>query len=78
MRITALVGGKTKGLTGLEDSLIEYIATLIKEAEELGREQVYKALEEDEIAYCIAQNGLPYCKNCGLDVGELRHTIEGK
>ena len=27
--------------------------------------------------YCQANNGLPYCKNCGIDFDELLKDIQG-
>jgi len=35
-------------------------------------EEILDFIDKHYLAYCREQNGLPYCKNCGLDLDELK------
>ena len=47
-----------------------------KEIRKQAQEEIFKILEEEQIKYCIEQNGMSVCKNCGLDVEELRKRVK--
>jgi len=56
------------------------IKLLLKLAEQKAREEerssIMKYLNDNHIQYCINQNGLPYCKNCGLDLKEMELDLK--
>ena len=39
------------------------------------RERILKSLADNELEYCRQQNGRDECKNCGLDIEELRNRL---
>lgn len=47
----------------------------IKEAVEEERNNIFKYLENNYIKHCKDHNALPYCKNCGLDLVELKKDL---
>ena len=55
---------------------IEQFESKLKLQREKDREDIFKYLENNYIKYCKEQNGMPYCKNCGLDLVEMENDLD--
>ena len=49
---------------------------LIDQSYQAGQQAVFDYIDKHYLEYCREQNGLPYCKNCGLDLEELKKELE--
>ena len=54
----------------------DFILSKLKLQREKDREDIFKYLENNYIKYCKEQNGMPYCKNCGLDLVEMENDLD--
>jgi hypothetical protein len=60
---------------------IGFVLMTVKEYEQLLTEERRKAVEtvykelQNAGSYCLQANGLPYCKNCGLDFPALMQKL---
>lgn len=62
----------------IKDFIRQTIQSEREQAVEKERERFLKIIDENYLNYCRNHNGLPYCKNCGLDVDELKDLISQK
>lgn len=58
-----------------QEEIEHFIMLVYLTAQKRGEERVIKLLKEKYLAYCKQQNGLPYCKNCGLDLAEIESDL---
>lgn len=50
----------------------DFAFSLAEKVHKATLEDVYEKLDKNYLGYCREHNGLPYCKNCGLDLEELK------
>jgi hypothetical protein len=62
----------------LQRDLLVFCKELEQEAYNRGVKEAKEKMVEvlkPHITYCQEQNGLPYCKNCGLDLEEIKKKL---
>ena len=58
------------------DFIISILSTFAEKVHKATLEDMYEKLDKNYLKYCREHNGLPYCKNCGLDLEELRNLMK--
>jgi hypothetical protein len=59
-----------------KEELMSTLSTYAEKVHKATLEDVYEKLDKNYLGYCREHNGLPYCKNCGLDLEELRNLMK--
>jgi hypothetical protein len=68
--------GKYKGRKLGIEQYISFLSTFAEKVHKATLEDMYEKLDKNYLKYCREHNGLPYCKNCGLDLEELRNLMK--